>query len=209
MNPVITPLAGLAGLGIAFLILANLLKRPGGDGKVKAIAEKIHKGAMVFMKREFILISFFAIIIATLLFFFQERDYGKHQSLAFILGCLASSFAGFVGMFTATRANVRTTLAARDNGQADALGVAFFGGSVMGLTVASMGLIGLGGLFFFYRDSPHVAEIMEGFAMGASLVALFYRVGGGIFTKAADVGADLVGKSRGRYSRGRSPQSRV
>jgi len=194
MNPVITPLAGLAGLGIAFLILANLLKRPGGEGKVKAIAEKIQKGAMVFMKREFILISFFAIIIATLLFFFQERDYGKHQSLAFILGCLASSFAGFVGMFTATRANVRTTLAARDNGQADALGVAFFGGSVMGLTVASMGLIGLGGLFFFYRDSPHVAEIMEGFAMGASLVALFYRVGGGIFTKAADVGADLVGK---------------
>ena len=84
MNPVITPLAGLAGLGIAFLILANLLKRPGGEGKVKAIAEKIHKGAMVFMKREFILISFFAIIIAALLFFFQERDYGKHQSLAFV-----------------------------------------------------------------------------------------------------------------------------
>ncbi|MCP5537802.1 MAG: sodium-translocating pyrophosphatase [Akkermansiaceae bacterium] len=194
MNPIVTPIAGIAGLVIAFLILSNILKRPGGEGKVKEIADQIHKGAMVFMKREFVLISFFAIIIALLLFFFQKEDYGKQQSLAFVLGCLASSFAGFVGMFTATRANVRTTLAARDNGQADALGVAFFGGSVMGLTVASMGLIGLGGLFYFYKENEHVAEIMEGFAMGASLVALFYRVGGGIFTKAADVGADLVGK---------------
>ena len=194
MNPIITPFAGLAGLVVAFLILATILKRPGGEGKVKDIAEQIQKGAMVFMKREFILISFFAIVIALLLFLFQKAEYGKDQSLAFIFGCLASSFAGFVGMFTATRANVRTTLAARDNGQADALGVAFFGGSVMGLTVASMGLIGLGGLFYYYKDNQHVAEILEGFAMGASLVALFYRVGGGIFTKAADVGADLVGK---------------
>lgn len=194
MNPIVTPLAGLVGLIIAFLILAGILKRPGGEGKVKAIADQIHKGAMVFMRREFLLISFFAILIAVLLFFFQKQDYGKDQSLAFILGCLASSFAGFVGMFTATKSNVRTTLAARDHGQSDALSVAFFGGSVMGLTVASMGLIGLGGLFCFYKDSHHVAEILEGFAMGASLVALFYRVGGGIFTKAADVGADLVGK---------------
>lgn len=194
MNPIITPFAGLAGLVIAFLILATILKRSGGDGKVKEIADQIHKGAMVFMRREFLLISFFAILIAVLLFFFQKDEYGKDQSLAFVFGCLASSFAGFVGMFTATKSNVRTTLAARDNGQADALGVAFFGGSVMGLTVASMGLIGLGGLFYYYKDNAHVAEIMEGFAMGASLVALFYRVGGGIFTKAADVGADLVGK---------------
>ena len=194
MNPVITPIAGLAGLAIAFIILATLLKRPGGEGKVKEIADKIHKGAMVFMRREFVLISLFAIIIGGLLFFFQKGEYGKQQSLAFFLGCLASSFSGFVGMFTATKSNVRTTIAARDNGQADALSVAFFGGSVMGLTVASMGLIGLGGLYLFYKDNHAVAEIMEGFAMGASLVALFYRVGGGIFTKAADVGADLVGK---------------
>lgn len=194
MNPIITPVAGVVGLGIALIILAGILRRPGGEGKVKEIADQIHKGAMVFMRREFLLISFFAIILSALLFFFQVGEYGKQQALAFIFGCLASSFAGFVGMFTATRANVRTTLAARDNGQADALGVAFFGGSVMGLTVASMGLIGLGGLYVFYKDSGYVAEIMEGFAMGASLVALFYRVGGGIFTKAADVGADLVGK---------------
>lgn len=194
MNPVLTPIAGLIGLGIAFVILASILKRSGGEGKVKEISDQIHTGAMTFMKREFLLISFFAVIIGGLLFFFQKSDYGKEQSLAFFLGCLASSFAGFVGMFTATRANVRTTLAARDRGQADALNVAFFGGSVMGLTVASMGLIGLGGLYYFYQANEHVAEIMEGFAMGASLVALFYRVGGGIFTKAADVGADLVGK---------------
>ncbi|MBT8036242.1 MAG: sodium-translocating pyrophosphatase [Verrucomicrobiae bacterium] len=194
MNPIITPIAGLAGLGIAGLILASILKRSGGEGKVKEIAEKIQKGAMVFMRRECLLISFFAIIIGALLFFFQVPEYGKLQALAFFLGCIASSFAGFIGMFTATRANVRTTIAARDNGQADALGVAFFGGSVMGLTVASMGLLGLGSLYYFFNGNPHVAEILEGFAMGASLVALFYRVGGGIFTKAADVGADLVGK---------------
>jgi K(+)-stimulated pyrophosphate-energized sodium pump len=194
MNPILTPIAGIAGLGIAGIILATILKRPGGEGKVKEIAEKIQKGAMVFMRREFLLISIFAIIIGALLFFFQVPEYGRYQSFAFFLGCLASSFAGFIGMFTATRANVRTTIAARDHGQADALGVAFFGGSVMGLTVASMGLIGLGGLYYFFNDNHHVAEIMEGFAMGASLVALFYRVGGGIFTKAADVGADLVGK---------------
>lgn len=194
MNPIITPIAGLVGLGIAFAILASILKRSGGEGKVKEIADKIHQGAMVFMRREFVLISLFAVIIGGLLFFFQKGEYGKQQSLAFFLGCLASSFSGFVGMFTATKSNVRTTLAARDKGQADALGVAFFGGSVMGLTVASMGLIGLGGLYVIFKDNEAVAEIMEGFAMGASLVALFYRVGGGIFTKAADVGADLVGK---------------
>ncbi len=194
MNPIITPISGLAGLGLAFLILFSVLQNPSGDGKVQHIARQIHHGAMIFMRREFILISVFALMIGALLFFFQKEAYAKQQSLAFFLGCLASSFAGFVGMFTATKANVRTTIAARDHGQAKALTVAFCSGSVMGLTVASMGLIGLGGLFYFFQQSEHVAEIMEGFAMGASLVALFYRVGGGIFTKAADVGADLVGK---------------
>lgn len=190
----LTPLVGIIGLAIAGFILSTIVKRSGGDGKVAEIAEKIHRGAMVFMKREFILISIFALVIAILIFFFQEKEYATYQCVAFICGCLASSFAGYVGMYTATKANVRTTLAARDNGAADALNVAFFGGSVMGITVASMGLIGLGTLFWIFNSGGHVAEIMEGFAMGASLVALFYRVGGGIFTKAADVGADLVGK---------------
>lgn len=191
----LAPAAGVIGLIIAGFILASIVKKSGGEGKVAEIAEQIHKGAMVFMKREFLLIILFAVVIAAALFFFQKPDYGKQQAMAFLFGCLASSFAGFVGMYTATKANVRTTIAAKEEGAAAALSVAFFGGSVMGLTVASMGLIGLGGLFyFFHSDMDNVAEIMEGFAMGASLVALFYRVGGGIFTKAADVGADLVGK---------------
>ncbi len=192
-----TPITGLFGLVIAAFILISIVKKPSGDGKVAEIAEKIHKGAMVFMKREFLLICIFAAAIAVALFFFQNPDYGKLQAGAFLFGCGASSFAGFIGMYTATKANVCTTIAAKEEGAAAALNVAFFGGSVMGLTVASMGLIGLGLIFWKFVTGPnsaHVAEIMEGFAMGASLVALFYRVGGGIFTKAADVGADLVGK---------------
>ena len=192
--PILVPIAGIVGLIIAFILLARIVRYSGGEGKVAEIAEKIHRGAMVFMKREFLLISIFALVIGGALFFFQKQEYGRQQSLAFFLGALSSSIAGFIGMYTATKANVRTTLAAKNEGAAKALTIAFFGGAVMGLTVASMGLIGLGGLFAFFKDHHEVAEIMEGFAMGASLVALFYRVGGGIFTKAADVGADLVGK---------------
>ena len=194
VNPIFPPAAGIVGLIIAFILLSRIIKYSGGEGKVAEIAEKIHRGAMVFMKREFLLISIFALVIGGALFLFQKQEYGRQQSLAFFLGALSSSLAGFIGMYTATKANVRTTLAARNEGPAQALTIAFFGGAVMGLTVASMGLIGLGGLFAFFKDHAEVAEIMEGFAMGASLVALFYRVGGGIFTKAADVGADLVGK---------------
>lgn len=195
MPAIYTPILGIIGLVFAALILRNIISRDGGEGKVAEIAEKIHVGAMVFMKRETKLIAGFAIVIGLALFFFQDPAFGKQQSLAFFLGCLASSTAGFIGMYTATKANVRTAIAANDRGASEALTVAFFGGSVMGLTVASMGLLGLGGLFvYFQSDSTHLAEILEGFAMGASLVALFYRVGGGIFTKAADVGADLVGK---------------
>lgn len=191
---IITPLIGVLGMGLAFVFYQMIAKRPGGEGKIAEIGEQIHRGAMVFMKREFMLISAFAIVIGLCIFFFQESSYGREQCLAFFLGALASSGAGFIGMHTATKANVRTALAANQEGAGPALTVAFFGGSVMGLTVASMGLIGLGGLFYFYSNHQELAEILEGFAMGASLVALFYRVGGGIFTKAADVGADLVGK---------------
>ena len=194
VSPILIPIAGITGLIIAFILLSRIVRYPGGEGKVAKIAEKIHRGAMVFMKREFLLISIFALVIGGALFLFQKPEYGRAQSLAFFLGALSSSLAGFIGMYTATKANVRTTLAAKNEGAAQALTIAFFGGAVMGLTVASMGLIGLGGLFAFFKDHKQVAEIMEGFAMGASLVALFYRVGGGIFTKAADVGADLVGK---------------
>ncbi|MDP0490908.1 MAG: sodium-translocating pyrophosphatase [Verrucomicrobiota bacterium JB023] len=190
----ITPLAGLLGLALAFVLYRLITKRPGGEGKIADIASRIERGAMVFMKREFLLISAVALVIGACLFFFQKPEYAREQTLAFFGGALASSIAGFIGMRTATKANVRTTIAANQEGSGPALTTAFFGGSVMGLTVASMGLLGLGSLFFFYHGREQVAEIMEGFAMGASLVALFYRVGGGIFTKAADVGADLVGK---------------
>jgi K(+)-stimulated pyrophosphate-energized sodium pump len=114
--------------------------------------------------------------------------------MAFFLGAAASSIAGYIGMYTATHVNVRTAIAAHERGAGPALTTAFFGGSIMGLTVASMGLLGVGGLFVFFGETEHDVHIIHGFAMGASLVAIFYRIGGGIFTKAADVGADLVGK---------------
>jgi K(+)-stimulated pyrophosphate-energized sodium pump len=111
-----------------------------------------------------------------------------------VTGAVCSAFAGYFGMYTATQANVRTTVAAAEKGASEALTVAFFGGSIMGLTVASMGLLGLGTLYYFFGADPQHAEAIHGFGMGASTVALFSRVGGGIFTKSADVGADLVGK---------------
>ena len=189
----ITPILGVAGMVAAFLIYRFIDKQSPGEGLTATLADKIHQGAMVFMKREMKLLSIFAVVIGIALVF---KD--PHESVAFFFGAICSSVAGFIGMYTATKANVRTTVAARDKGQAAALNVAFFGGSIMGLTVASMGLIGLGILFILYCSDPAGAEngahVIHGFAMGASLVALFYRVGGGIFTKAADVGADLVGK---------------
>jgi len=117
---------------------------------------------------------------------------GWETAASFLLGSLCSGVAGFIGMYAATKANVRTATAAQEDGAAAALSVSFYGGSVMGLCVASLGLIGLGTLYYFFNQD-HV-HALEGFGMGASVVALFSRVGGGIFTKSADVGADLVGK---------------
>ncbi len=186
---IITPLAGILGLVAASIIFYKICRISGGAGKVKEIGDQIHKGAMVFLKEEFKIMSIFIILVGALLFF---KD--KFESMSFFLGALSSSFAGLVGMYTATKANVRTANAASEGNPASALKVAFFGGSIMGLTVASVGLLGLGTLFIFFGKSEHDAHVLHGYAMGASLVALFFRVGGGIFTKAADVGADLVGK---------------
>jgi K(+)-stimulated pyrophosphate-energized sodium pump len=194
MPTYLTPLAGLLGLCLAAYIFFSIKKHSAGGGLAERISIKIQNGAMVFMKREFMLIALFSIILGAALFLFQDKDYGRAQSMAFFMGCLASSAAGFIGMKTATLANVRTTVAANEHGAAKALKIAFSGGSVMGLTVAAMGLLGLGSLFLVFDGNENLPEILEGFAMGASLVALFYRVGGGIFTKAADVGTDLVGK---------------
>jgi K(+)-stimulated pyrophosphate-energized sodium pump len=185
----IIPLLGVAGLVVALIIYRNLAAQPGGEGRVAEIAGEIHTGAMVFMRRELVLIAGFAIVIGGLLIL---KD--PWESLAFFFGAAASSVAGYIGMYTATHVNVRTAIAAHERGAGPALTTAFFGGSIMGLTVASMGLLGVGGLFVFFGETEHDVHIIHGFAMGASLVAIFYRIGGGIFTKAADVGADLVGK---------------
>jgi len=188
--PIITPIVGLCGLAVAFWFYRKICQAPDGGGRVAEIGAEIHKGAMVFMRREVWLIGIFTVIIGLLLLIFKD----PWESLAFFLGAFASSAAAFVGMNAATRANMRTTAAARDKGAGPALSTAFMGGSIMGLTVASVGLIGIGGLFVFFGKTEHDAHIIHGFAMGGSLAAIFFRVGGGIFTKAADVGADLVGK---------------
>jgi len=181
---------GGAGLIIALLIYFMMLKLPAGDGKVKEIADAIHEGAMVFMKREYtILVGFVLVLFIALYVGFETW----HTAASFLTGAVCSGVAGYFGMFSATKANVRTTVAANEKGAAAALSVAFYGGSVMGLTVASMGLLGLGSLYYLFGATEHV-DAIHGFGMGASIVALFSRVGGGIFTKSADVGADLVGK---------------
>lgn len=185
----IPPILGVVGLVVAFVIYMLITKYSGGEGKTAKIAADIHNGAMVFMRREYSILFGFLVVLTILLYIGFES---WHTSAAFVVGALSSAIAGYIGMLTATKANVRTTVAAAEHGSASALTVAFYGGSVMGLAVASMGLLGLGGLYYFF-GAEH-AEAIHGFGMGGSTVALFSRVGGGIFTKSADVGADLVGK---------------
>ncbi len=185
---IIAPALGVLGLLIVVIIYQWIKKQPGGSGAVEKIGEQIHIGAIVFMKREYQMLGMFALVLLVLLYFFL----GWESALCFVVGAVASATAGYIGMNTATIANVRTAQAAHDKGSASALTVAFFGGSVMGLSVAALGLLGLGGLYYFFGETH--SEALHGFAMGASVVALFSRVGGGIFTKSADVGADLVGK---------------
>jgi len=182
---------GLFGLGVAWLVYRKVLTYPAGSGRVIELGELIHKGAMMFMRREYTYLLVFVLVVAAIIF---VSDLGSNTAFAFLLGAVTSAVAGYIGMVAATRANVRTTTAAQNHGSDEALVVAFFGGSVMGLTVASMGLLGLGLLYLMYGGDPHTAHVIHGFGMGASSVALFSRVGGGIFTKSADVGADLVGK---------------
>jgi len=184
------PVFGVLGLFAAFLTYAQVKKYPEGEGKVVEIGNQIHLGAMVFMAREYKMLAIFASILIVLLYIFL----GWETAFSFFLGAFASGLAGYIGMNTATRANVRTTTAAHNQGAASALTVAFFGGSIMGLSVASLGLLGLGIVFYMFSSDPDTMHAIDGFAMGASVVALFSRVGGGIFTKSADVGADLVGK---------------
>ncbi|MBX2868956.1 MAG: sodium-translocating pyrophosphatase [Acidiferrobacterales bacterium] len=191
LNALIPMIFGLAGLFVAWTVYKMILQQPAGEGKVVEISDMIHKGAMVFMRTEYSYLAVFVAVVAVLLLI---SDLGFPTMFSFLVGAACSAFAGYIGMYSATHANVRTTTAANDSGASGALTVAFYGGSVMGLTVAAMGLLGVGFLYLIYGGDPHSAHVIHGFGMGASSVALFSRVGGGIFTKSADVGADLVGK---------------
>ena len=188
---ILPPFLGVAGLGIALLIYLVMSRYDQGGPAVRKIADQIHLGAMVFMHREYKMLALFSLVLVVAIF---VSPLGVNTAIAFIVGALSSATAGYLGMFAATRANVRTAMAANEHGAPRALSIAFYGGSVMGLCVASLGLLGLGGLYYVFGGDPHTAHAIHGFGMGASTVALFSRVGGGIFTKSADVGADLVGK---------------
>ncbi|MCB1700241.1 MAG: sodium-translocating pyrophosphatase [Pseudomonadales bacterium] len=185
------PVLGLIGLGVAFMIYHIMSRHNHGDGKVRKIGDQIHLGAMVFMAREYKMLSIFALVLLVAIF---VSPLGTNTAIAFLSGAISSALAGYLGMYAATKANVRTAVAAHHHGQGLALSIAFYGGSVMGLCVASLGLIGLGTVYWFFGGDAESAHAIHGFGMGASTVALFSRVGGGIFTKSADVGADLVGK---------------
>jgi K(+)-stimulated pyrophosphate-energized sodium pump len=187
----LAPLFGAAGLVITFFVYLHVKRLPEGSLRMREIADLIHRGAMVYLKRQYmILVAFLAVVAVALAIFI-----GVPTAAAYVCGGLFSMLAGFFGMKGATKANVRTAEAARECKPdfCKALTTAFLGGSVMGLSVASLGLIGIG-IFFIFYGSPEEAAVINGFAMGASSIALFARVGGGIYTKSADVGADLVGK---------------
>ena len=186
---VYSPILGIVGLLFAGITYLYVKRQPAGTDRMKNLGQQIHEGAMAFLKREYGVLSIFIIIVFILLYL----GLTPQTALAFLVGALCSICAGFIGMQAATKANTRTTWAANQQGQGQALTVAFSGGAVMGLAVASLGLFGVG-LFFHFYGNPQQAEIINGFAMGASSIALFARVGGGIYTKTADVGADLVGK---------------
>ena len=182
----IAPVFGLLGLLMALGVYRHVVAQPAGTGLMTEIADSIQVGAMAFIKKEYSMLVWFIVVVAVLL----TLAIGPYTALAFVSGATCSMLAGLIGMKAATEANVRTAEAARAGGRDKALAVAFYGGSVMGLTIASLGILGLGIFFLCWQDPV----VINGFAMGASSIALFARVGGGIYTKSADVGADLVGK---------------
>ncbi len=190
---------GLVGLAFSLTTYAWVRKQPAGNEVMRGLAEQIETGAMAFLRREYTVIVGFVVVIAALLYL----AIGQWTALSYVFGAVSSMVAGFIGMKAATKANVRTAEAARASGQGMALRMAFNGGAVMGLAVAALGLFGTSLIYFFgihqlgfpvQEEILQFAEIISGYAMGASSIALFARVGGGIYTKAADVGADLVGK---------------
>ena len=201
MESMIQFLPAFGILALIFVFLKNnwVSKQEVGNEKMERIAKNIADGAMSFLKAEYKILSIFVVAVAILLFFKGQAENGSNGmvSVSFIVGAICSALAGFIGMKVATKANVRTTNAAQKS-LGKALEVAFAGGSVMGLGVVGLGVLGLSSLFAIYSnqgwDITEVLNVLSGFSLGASSIALFARVGGGIYTKAADVGADLVGK---------------
>ncbi len=191
--------SGLLALIYAFWRSRWIKKQDPGNERMREIGTAVREGAMAFLSREYKVLSVFVLAVAVLLFFGNFSRGTELVAVSFIVGALCSGLAGFFGMRVATLANNRTTQAAR-NSLNDALNIAFNGGSVMGMSVVGLGVLGLSVLFIAYGgleqgvDLKFVVQLISGFAMGASSIALFARVGGGIYTKAADVGADLVGK---------------
>ncbi len=182
---------GVVGILFALVLYFTIKSKPAGNDLMKDIAEQIAKGAMVFLKREYTILAVFIIIVFILL----ATNISPATAIAFICGAISSMLAGYFGMKAATKANVRTSAAAKDSGQGGALSIAFTGGAVMGMSVASLGLFGVAVFtYLVFRLDFFSWPDLAGYGMGASSIALFARVGGGIYTKSADVGADLVGK---------------
>ena len=188
---------GIFGLIVTWKIYEKVDEQPDGNEKMREIAESIHDGAMVFLSREYKILGYFVagVFILLMIVISSQKGFwiGLWTSVSYVIGAGCSMLAGYFGMNAATSANVRTAQAASDGGKAKALNIAFNGGAVMGLSVASLGLVGVGGLFLLFGKSESIS-VITGFAMGASSIALFARVGGGIYTKIADVGSDLVGE---------------
>jgi K(+)-stimulated pyrophosphate-energized sodium pump len=187
---ILAPILGLVGLLVSLLVYMGLKKKDSGSDIMKELSKAISDGAMAFLKREYISLFFFIVLVFVVLL--AVPKFGWQTAVAFLGGAILSVFAGFFGMRSATAANAKTAQAATKS-KAQALDVAYNGGAVMGLSVASLGLLGMGVLFYIWGE-PETFRYISGFGMGASSIALFARVGGGIYTKAADVGADLVGK---------------
>ncbi|SNT13501.1 K(+)-stimulated pyrophosphate-energized sodium pump [Anaerovirgula multivorans] len=190
---ILAPIVGIVALFFAYFLASKIDKVAVGNERMKEISSYIHEGSMAFLTREYKTLVIFAIVLAIVL----AIGISPLTALCFVVGALFSGLAGFFGMQVATKANVRTANAAKEGGMNKALSVAFSGGAVMGMSVVGLGLLGVGGLFILISGmttANEASEIITGFALGASSIALFGRVGGGIYTKAADVGADLVGK---------------
>ncbi len=187
--------ASVVGLIVAMVFYFRVKSLPEGTDTMNMIAQFIREGAMTFLMREYKVLAVYAVAVCAFLFFaFQSAGTGLLAASCFLFGAFLSLFSGFIGMKAATFANVRTCQAAREGSMPDALLTALDGGAVMGLFVAATAILGLGGLYYVYAADPHLATVLHSFAVGASSIALFSRIGGGIYTKAADVGSDIAGK---------------